>query len=449
MFEKNRPVQVWATRYFKPLDQEETTVAVHPESGKVTGFGITVPEDRPGADVTPDAARRIATAFAASRGWDAGAMELKESNSEKKKARRDYTLVWEARPGDARNVEEARYRLEIEVSGDRATAARTYWKLPEAWTRARERQNAISIAMTALRIAGIAGLAVWALWLLIKNTRAGLVPWRATLKLAAVPAALAVVGPLLSLQLLLKQYPTAIPLATFQAMEWAILGMSVLVAFILMTAAAALLLSLFPKSVASLRAANRGALALDAFVALAAAIGIPVALTQLRDLLFGWFPALALYSFDSPDLIVSSAPAIAALADAVRPLLMSAATLAAIVAGIREVPKRWTIVPLALVALFTLLSPETHTPAEFALQYGLAVARAGAYALFVAWFARNNYLAYALAFWTMALRAPLVELFETANPALHAQAWLVAAALPLACVWAAYPAFGRKREAGA
>ena len=449
MFERNRPVQVWATRYFKPLEQEETTVAVHPETGKVTGFGITIPEDRPGADVTPEAARQVAMTFAASRGWDAGAMELKESNSEKKKARRDYTLVWEARPGDARNVEEAHYRLEVVVSGDRATSARSYWKLPEAWTRDREKQNAISIAMLALRIAAIAGAVVWALWLLIRNTRAGLVPWRATLKLAAVPALLAVVAPALSLSLLLKAYPTAIPLGTYQATEWVILAMTVIFAFILMTAAAGLLLSLYPQSVASLRAANRGALALDAFVALAVAIGIAVALTQLRGVLFDAFPALALFSFDSPDLIVSAAPAVGALADAVLPMLLSAAALAAIAIGIREVPKRWMLVPLALVALFMLLSADAHTPGEFALQYGLAFARAGAYALFCLWIARNNYLAYALAFWMMALRGPLQQLFATANPALHAQAWILAAAVPLAVVWAAYPAFTRRREAGA
>ena len=449
MFERYRPVQVWATRYFKPLEREETTVAVHPETGRVTGFQNSVPEDRPGADLSPDAARQIAAAFAASRGWDLGAMELKESGSEKKKARRDFTLVWEARSGDARNVEEAHYRLEIVVSGDRATSARAYWKLPEDWSRNRERTNAISIAMLALRIVAMAGAVVWALWLLIRNTRAGLIPWRATLTLAAVPALLAVVSPLLSLPLLLKAYPTAVPLGTYQAIEYAILAMTVIFAFIMMAAAAALLLSLFPQSVASLRAANRRALAVDAVAALAAAIGLSVAMSQLRAVLMGLFPAQALFSIDSPDLIVSSGPAIAALADAVRSTLMSAAALAVIVLAIREAPKRWMLAPLALVALFAVLSPETHTPAEFALQYGLALLRAGGYALFCLWFARNNYLAYALAFWMMALRTPLAQLFATANPALHVQGWIIAGAMALTVVWAAYPAFVRKREAAA
>ena len=103
LFERNRPFQFWAVRYFKSLDQEEAIVSVHPESGKILGWRHTLPEDRPGADISDDAARAIAAGFAASLGWDTTAMDLKESNSEKKKARRDHTLVWEARPGDPRD----------------------------------------------------------------------------------------------------------------------------------------------------------------------------------------------------------------------------------------------------------------------------------------------------------------------------------------------------------
>jgi len=441
MFERNRPIQVWDTRYFKPLERDETTVAVHPESGKVTGFETAIPEDRPGADLPPEDARQIAAAFAASLGWDLGGMDLKESNSEKKKARRDYTFVWEARPGDARNVDEAHYRQEIVVSGDRATSARAYWKLPEAWTRERDRQNAISVGSLALRIAVLAGGVVWGLLLLIRNTRLGLVPWRTTLKLAVVPALLAAAASLLSLPLLLRNYPTAVPLETYQAMMYAILAMTAIFAFIMMAAAAALLLSLFPESLASLRAANRGPLALDALVVFLAGLGIAVGMGQLRGVLLERFPAQALFSISSPDLIVSSSPALGALFGSLSSVLTSAATLALIVMAIRRMPKRWMLVPLALAALFVLVSPDAHTPAEFALEYGLAMARAGAYGLFCWFFARANYLAYALVFWMMALRTPIEQLFATANPGLHVQGWIIAAAIPLASIWAAYPAF--------
>ena len=97
LFERNRPIQVWITRYFKSLDQEEITVSVHPETGKVTGFTHTIPETQPGADLDLERARQIAAQFAKSLGWDTATMDLKESSTEQKKARRDYSMEWEAR----------------------------------------------------------------------------------------------------------------------------------------------------------------------------------------------------------------------------------------------------------------------------------------------------------------------------------------------------------------
>ena len=84
-------------------------------------------------------------------------MDLKESATEKKKARRDHSLEWEARPGDARNVDETRWRVEINVAGDRVTSARGFWKLPEAWQRGREQENALAITLAVLKIATLAG----------------------------------------------------------------------------------------------------------------------------------------------------------------------------------------------------------------------------------------------------------------------------------------------------
>src|SRR5262249_49353590 len=49
LFEQNRPLHIWLTRYFKPLDQEELDVVIHPETGKPLSFHHTIPEARPGA----------------------------------------------------------------------------------------------------------------------------------------------------------------------------------------------------------------------------------------------------------------------------------------------------------------------------------------------------------------------------------------------------------------
>ncbi|SPF53302.1 Abortive infection protein [Candidatus Sulfopaludibacter sp. SbA4] len=445
LFEQYRPVQHWVTRYFKSLDQEEIMVSVHPETGKVLGFGHTIPEDRPGADIPADAARPIAAEFARSQGWDLAGMELKEDTSEKKKARRDHTFEWEARSGDPRNLDEAHYRLHLEVDGDRVTDLRGYWKIPEAYERSRSQQNFISIAAITVRIAAIAGVVVFGILLLVQNIRKGMVRWGTVIRIAVPAALLAALGPLLSMRLLLQNYNTAIPLETYQAMMYVVVLMSAVFAFLVLGAAVALLTSFYPESVAALRAANRRLLAWDAIVALLGAAGLVLFLRQVEAALLDRFHAFALFSIGSPDLIVSAAPAVAAVAGAIRTTIVDAAVLGALALVLRKLAKPWIAIPLALVAAFTLLPGDAHTPGEFALYYGLALAAVAAAALFCQRFARANYLAYVLVLWALSLRGPLVELFGNPIPALQVQGWIVAGALAASVVWMVLPAVSREK----
>jgi hypothetical protein len=444
LFERYRPVQHWMTRYFKSLDQEEVSVSEHPETGKLLGFTHTIPEDRPGADIAEDQARQIAAAFATAEGWDLAAMDLKESSSEKKKARRDYTLEWEARAGDPRNLDEAHYRVHMEVAGDRVSEMRSYWKIPEAYERGRDRQNALSVALLALRIAAIAAAIVYALWLLIQATRKGLVRWGGAIRLAVPATLLFALGSLLSFELLLRGYSTAIPLETYQAVLYMTLLMSVIFVFLILGAAAALIALFYPESLGAFRTANRGLLGLDAGAALLAAAGLAVLLNQHDAMLMDHHHAQALFAITSPDLIVSRAPALAAVAGAVRSVLMNAATLALITVVVKKLPKRWMLVPLALAALTVNLAGDIRTPGEFALQYAMAAIWAGCAVLFCLLFARKNYLAYALVLWAMALRPAMMELFGNGNPALDRQGWMVAGVLALSVVWALAPALRRR-----
>jgi membrane protease YdiL (CAAX protease family) len=444
LFERYRPVQHWMTRYFKSLDQEEVTVSEHPETGKLLGFTHTIPEDRPGADIPEDRARQIALAFAAAEGWDLAAMDLKESSSERKKARRDYTLEWEARPGDPRNLDEAHYRVHVEVAGDRVSELRSYWKIPEAYERSREQQNALSIAVMALRIGMIAAGIVCALWLLIQATRKGLVQWRGAIRLALPATLLFALAWLLSFEFMLKAYNTAIPLETFQAGLFMTLLMSVIFMFLILVAAAALVALFYPESMEAWRAANRGLLGLDAGAALLAAAGLGILLNQHDAMLLSHHHAQALFAIVSPDLIVSRAPALAAVAGAARSVLMNAAILAFIAILIKRLPKWWMLALLALAALSVNLSGDIRTLGEFALQYAMAAIWAGCAALFCLLFARKNYLAYALVLWAMGLRPAMMELFGNGNPALDRQGWIVAGVLAVSVVWALAPALRRR-----
>jgi len=442
MFERYRPIQHWITRYFKSLDQEEVTVSVHPEAGNVMGFGHTLPEDRAGASLPDDAARTLAAAFAQAHGQDTAAMDLKESRVEKKKARSDHTLVWEARAGDARNLDEARYRVEVSVAGDRVSGWRAYWKLPEAFERARSRQNFWPIAIMVAQIGCISGLVVWSLVALIRNIRQGLVRWRPAMIMGGVAAALLIVSLLLAREQMLKNYPTAMSIETFQVMQYILLATGLIFGWILLAAAAALVTSSFPECLAAWRASNRRILGMDAAAAVVAAVGFGILIHRIAGFLTDRFHAQALFSFGSPDSIVTASPALAALAESFRGTLLFSAAAAAVALLVRKL-KRWTV-PLALVAVASMVPDEARTAPEFALHYGIALFTVSLAALWCWRFARNNYLAYALVFWILTLQGSISNLLGTAIPAMQIQGWILAAAVVAGATWVVLPGFMRR-----
>ncbi len=448
LIELNRPIQHWLVRYYRPLDKEENVVSVHSESGKILGFEHTIAEDRPGADLTDEQARPIAVAFASAMGWDVSAMDLKESTSEKMKARRDHTLVWEAKPGDPRNVDEAHFRVTVEMAGDKVDSIRSGWKIPESYSRSRWRQNALSIALLTVRIAVASFIGGAGLWLLILRIRKGLVNWGLAVRLAIPLALFGLVGRLLTFQLAFKAYDSAVPLATFKATLWIGLAISLVFSVLMYTVMSGLLLSFYPESVTTFRVAARRLCGLDAVVATSFAVGLVVLLNKLQTVLMDRFHAQALYGFGAPDLIVSAVPAVSVIAAALTSVLTYAAGLAVIVQMLEMLPKRWMAIPAGLLAAAAFAPSDVRTLGEFALQYGMALLGLCCAAIFCLFFARRNYLAYALALLTVAcLRSGTMQLLAQPNPWLQLQGWIVIAVLVGMLFWVVLPAVRRAPEA--
>jgi membrane protease YdiL (CAAX protease family) len=441
LFERNRPLQHWLVRYYRSLDKEEAIVSIHPETGKVLGFDHIIPEDRPGADLTSELARPIAVAFASAMGWDLGAMDLKESSSEKMKARRDHTLVWEARPGDPRNLDEAHFRVTIEVAGDQVVSLRSGWKIPEDYARARSRQNALSIALVTLRIAAGSFLGGAGLWLLIGRIRKGLVNWGMAIRVAVPLALIALLGQLLVMQLAFRGYDSAVPLLTFKVMMWIGVIIGVIFNFLMYTTMSGLLMSLYPGSFAALRAAGRRLCGLDAVIATLLAVGIAVLLNLLQALLMDRFHTQALFAIGAPDIFASIAPAASVIASALGSVLLYATALAVVVQMARMLPQRWMAIPAGLLLAAAATSSDVRTAGEFALQYCVALAGLVCAVVFCRYIARQNYLAYALALLTVSsLRRGTMQLLVQPDPRLQLQGWIVIAVLIVALVWALLPA---------
>ena len=135
---------LWEVRYYRPLQKEEYPVFVDPVSGEVFGFRHALEENAPGASLSPEQARALAEQAVREHGYHLEDFELQSSDATKRKAREDYTLVWQAKPGDPRNVGDAHYRLEVDIAGDQVVGFSRSFKLPEEWERAQEAQHSVN-----------------------------------------------------------------------------------------------------------------------------------------------------------------------------------------------------------------------------------------------------------------------------------------------------------------
>jgi hypothetical protein len=249
------------------------------------------------------------------------------------------------------------------------------------------------------------------------------------------------VAALLSSTLMMRGYNTAVPVETFRAMTYVGIGMSTVLGFVLVGAAAAVIYTFYPEAAGALRAANRRRMGIDAAAAVLAAAGIAIILRQVQGLLQDRFHAQAILGVGNADIIAIALPALAVLAGAVRSLLLVAALAGILVLLYQYTAKKWMRIGGALAALCALLPGEIRTPGEFALQYTIALATAAGAFLFFRYFARRNYLAYALVLWLLVLQEPVMQLLGNGNTALEIQGWVVAAVMAASVLWAVAPAF--------
>ena len=443
-FDRHVPLHGWTVRFFKPLQREEMRVSVapdnDPENGGIFEYEHILPEDQPGADLCADAARDLvlrAPGLPSLAGF-----ELKETTSEKKKARRDYTLVWEARPGDPRNLDEARFRVRVTVAGDRVASFSSFWKLPEAFTRARSRRNALWYALLVLRIAVSASLLVVGLWILIDRTRQRSLRWGRALWAALPLGAIALAGMAMTFPLLFSQYPTTFSLESYEATLGVGLFIGALALFIAMVCGMALILALQPDAMAVFRAANRRLSGVDAIFATGVAAVLVAALGRLRWLLIDRFHPQALLSADARTAFATISPAASGIASACQETLFFLAVLA-VVAHLVRYLERWpgAAVLAGLAAAAGLVPGTIHTGGEFLLYYAIRLMYLAAAVLLVKYIVRGNWLAYLLIGWTLALLDKSVDLFSQPAAALHMQGGILIALLLATLAWTLAPVF--------
>jgi hypothetical protein len=141
---------LWQVRYFRPLEKEEHVVFVDPAEGKIFAYRHILDENAPGASLSPEEARVRAAEFLEQQGYHLEEFDLQDSRVEKRKARTDYTVVWQMRPGPSTsplNVADVHFRLEVTVAGDEVVGLSRYFKLPEEWERQRNATTLVNVAL--------------------------------------------------------------------------------------------------------------------------------------------------------------------------------------------------------------------------------------------------------------------------------------------------------------
>ena len=207
---------LWNARYYRPLQKEEYRVYVDPESGKVFGFRHVVDENASGASLTPDQARVLAEQAVRESGYRLDDFELQSSDATKRKAREDYSLVWQAKPGDPRNVGDAHYRLQVDIAGDQVVGFTRSFKLPEDWVRKQESTTLLNNTLASLSRLTFLTLLAAGLLIFVRLVRAGKMPWGQSAKFGVLLAILKLLGTLNDLPLSYRNYDTSTPLTVWK-----------------------------------------------------------------------------------------------------------------------------------------------------------------------------------------------------------------------------------------
>jgi membrane protease YdiL (CAAX protease family) len=122
----------WGHRWFKPKQKEEIRAEIS-TSGQMASFIHMLPEDAPGADLSPEAARSLAESFLVLvMKLPIDSLEYVDVETEKQANRTDHVLRWMV-PGI--DLKQGSYRISVTVQGDTIGGYSEFVKIPEEWSR--------------------------------------------------------------------------------------------------------------------------------------------------------------------------------------------------------------------------------------------------------------------------------------------------------------------------
>jgi hypothetical protein len=442
LYRRATKLALWHVRYFKPLQKEEYQVFVDPEGGGVFGMMHELDEDAPGASLTPDQALDLGRRFVSRQGFNLADYDLQDSHQEKRKARTDYTLTWQAKSGKPLNVGEAYYRVELNIAGDQPVGFSHLFKLPEAWERQQSKHTLANYIDLMIKLILIGGLLGGALWLFVHQVRQNQLRWRQTLPLSVAVGLISLLAQINALALVKRNYPTAYPTSTFNL--FIVIGYFLLFLGVTLAAwiATAFAVGLYPNSWGVFEAPVRRTWARDAAVVLVLAIALAAGVDNLATAFLDHFHAYA----PAGGAIVN--PALAMPFPGVD-FYLGALTGAVFVIAVLAVPiylinvgwtKRsgwfWAGVVLLLASLG---SWSAHSAGEFLTSWVVGLGQLLVAFVVLALFARDNVSAYLAVAYSMSVLHPLITLLRDPVRFYRLNGVALAALVAISLGWLLWP----------
>jgi len=406
---------VFEVRYFRPLEKEEYHVFVDPATGQVFGFRRLLDDDAPGASLSAEQAQTLAAKYVEEQGYHLSDFDLQSSEAEKRKAREDHTLVWQAKAGDPRNVADAHYRLEADVAGDQVVGFARLFKLPEAWERAQRSSGLVNSLLSFVGI--LVGLALVgaSVVLLVLQIRSGQMPWRPAAKVGALILLLTFLAELNQLPSLDRQYVTSLPLSTWRLFEVVSLTVVPLLAGLVCWLLVGLAASLYPEAWQLLRSSARRLWRRDALVCIVLVLAVRAGLDMLGELFANRFHAFAPVGTEVFSPMFNTAfPGAGFFLSALAWSLVYVSGLGVVIYVIQFgwTKRTWWLWVGLLFVLVGLGPAGVHSLREFFAGWAMNFVPLTVGAAIVFWFFRDNLLAYLGAAFCLELAQPLLSLFS-------------------------------------
>ncbi|MDD5529208.1 MAG: CPBP family intramembrane metalloprotease [bacterium] len=383
---------VFCTRYFNILKEEEYNVYVSIE-GQVYSFEHTIAEADSGAEISKDSALIMGTSFLKGQGINLDDYELKETSPEKRKARLDYNIIWEAKKG----LDKAKLRQKVTIQGNEVADYEQFMKIPEDWQREREKNTGFDIARKSIAVLLcilLLGLALWSLRSEIKQ-----IQWKIPFTVGAIFAGIQILNKVNNLPLIYQNYITSIGLNIFNITIIIGIFMTILGIFFFSALCTGVIMALYPNIFEGFRAKNLSLFGKDAIVFSIIGLCLTLGIANIENFLTYRFPQFSnVPELKLPGHMDTNLPFLSTISSNFILVLFILTALAVGIHLLKYYNKKPVyLVLIIILGLFSFTDGKTIGENAFSLLSLLL--SIGSMIILVKWILRDNLLAYPLYFW--------------------------------------------------